>query len=136
MQKITVKTQVAVPLEKAWDCFTQPEHITQWYFASDDWHAPSASNTLEMAKGFNIRMEAKDGSFGFDFTGIYSRIIPYKHLDYTMEDGRKVNISFTEENGITTVTEVFDPETENPVDMQETGWQSILNNFKKYTESH
>jgi len=134
--KITVKTTVQAPIEKAWEFWTKPEHITKWTNASDDWHTPRAENDLTVGGKFLTRMEAKDGSFGFDFEGIYDEITLHKYISYTMADGRTVSILFGGTATETTITETFDPENQNPVDMQQSGWQSILDNFKKYTESH
>ncbi len=108
----------------------------KWNSASDDWHTPRAESDLHEGGTFSSRMEAKDGSTGFDFGGTYTKVVPNKQLAYVMSDGRKVSIDFVEQDGKTHITETFDAETENPIDMQRDGWQSILNNFKKYTESH
>lgn len=135
MEKITISATVDAPIEKVWDCWTKPEHITQWNNASPDWHTPSASNDLKVGGSFTIRMEAKDGSMGFDFGGTYDEVIPQQHIRYTLGDGRVVNIAFTVVDQGVLIVEQFDPENENPVDMQQMGWQSILNNFKTYTET-
>lgn len=132
---ITVQVSVLASIEKVWNCWNLPEHITQWYFASDDWHAPSASNDLQVGSFFNIRMEAKDASFGFDLKGIYDVIEPFKRIEFHLEDNRKVIVTFKEENGYTQVVESFDPESQNPHEMQQMGWQMILNNFKKHVET-
>lgn len=131
-----METTVNAPIEKVWECWTTPEHIMQWNNASDDWHTPSATNDLREGGTFTCRMEAKDGSAGFDFGGKYTKVLEHKHIDYTMDDGRKVSITFDEHDGHTHITESFDPESENSVEVQQQGWQSILDNFKKYTESH
>lgn len=133
---ITVESTVNAPLEKVWSYWTTPQHIQQWNNASDDWHTPKAENDLRAGGKFLTRMEAKDGSFGFDFGGVYDAVDQHQHIAYTMEDGRKVAIRFTEKDGATHVSETFDPEGQNPVDMQREGWQSILDNFKKYTEAN
>lgn len=133
---ITVETTVNAPIQKVWDCWTQPEHIMQWNNASDDWHTPRATVDLREGGKFTSRMEAKDGSAGFDFTGIFTAVVPLKRIEYKMEDDRRVSVFFDDQNGKTLVTETFDPENENPVEMQRQGWQAILENFKKYTESH
>ncbi|HEX6334404.1 MAG TPA: SRPBCC family protein [Flavisolibacter sp.] len=134
-EKITIRTTVHAPIEKVWETWTSPNHITAWNFASDDWHAPFAENDLRTGGSFRCRMEARDGSMGFDFGGTYDLVDPMKRIDYTMEDGRKVNVTFTEtENGVD-VAETFDPEQTNPRDMQRDGWQSILDNYRKYTET-
>ncbi len=133
--KITVTTRVESTVTKVWDCWTLPEHITKWTFASDDWEAPYAENDFKVGGKFLTRMSAKDGSAGFDFCGVYSEVVEHEKISYVMEDGRKVNIVFTDEGGATLVTESFDPETENSLEMQREGWQAILENFKKYVES-
>lgn len=130
--QITVKKQVNVPVEKAWELWTQPEHIKQWNNASPDWHTPRADNNLEKGGKFNFRMEARDGSFGFDFSGVYDLIEKYRLIEYTIDDGRKVKISFKTENDITEITETFEAENENSIELQRTGWQAILDNFKNY----
>ncbi len=132
---ITVKTTVNATIEKVWDCFTQASHIVNWYFASPDWHAPLAENDLKVGGKFKTNMTAKDGSFAFDFEGIYSNVEKHRYIAYGLGDGRKVEIRFEENNHQTEVTESFDPETLNPEEMQKAGWQAILDNFKKYTES-
>jgi len=131
---ITVEATVAQPREKVWELWTLPEHITKWNNASDDWHTPVAENDLRTGGKFLSRMEAKDGSFGFDFGGIYDEVVDNEVIAYTMSDGRKVRVEFTSEGNQTKVTETFDPEGTNPVEMQRGGWQAILNNFKKYAE--
>lgn len=131
---ITVEATINAPLGKVWNYWTEPEHIMQWNAASDDWHTPSATNDLREGGSFTARMEAKDKSFGFDFGGTYTKVLEQKQIDYVMSDGRKVSISFEEHDGHTHVSETFDPESENPPEMQRQGWQSIMDNFKKYTE--
>ncbi len=133
---ITVETTVNAPLDTVWNFWTTPEHIMQWNSASDDWHTPSATNDLREGGSFTARMEAKDGSMGFDFGGTYTKVLGQKQIDYTIGDGRKVSVMFEEKDGGTHITESFDAESENPVEMQRGGWQSILENFKKYTEAH
>jgi uncharacterized protein YndB with AHSA1/START domain len=131
---ITVTSKVDAPVEKVWESWTKPEHITQWNYASDDWHSPSATNDLREGGNFSYRMEAKDGSFGFDFGGTYDNIQPGKYIEYTIGDGRKVKVDFRSEGNATQVTESFEAENINPIELQQGGWQAILNNFKKYTE--
>ena len=131
---ITVNSTIIAPLEKVWECWTKPEHITQWNNASDDWCTPRAENDLRVGGNFVYRMEAKDGSFGFDFTGMYNSIMPYEYLEYTLGDGRKVTVKFEEDGNKTKVTEKFETETTNTIELQKGGWQAILDNFKKYTE--
>ena len=133
---ITVTAIINAPIEKVWNYWTSPEHITQWCNASDDWHAPRAENDLQVTGKFTTRMEAKDGSFGFDFNGIYDEIKTNELISYTIEGGRKVSITFSENGNETIVTETFEAENENPIDMQRAGWQAISDNFKKYVEAH
>jgi len=133
---ITVSTTVNAPVKKVWEYWTKPEHITQWNSASEDWHTPSATNDLKVGGSFSCRMEAKDGSMGFDFGGIYDAIRENEYIEYTLGDGRKVKVTFTAVENGTKLSESFDAETTNSRDMQKAGWQSILDNFKKYTESN
>lgn len=135
MEKITVKTTVNLPVQKVWDYWTRPEHIMKWNNASDDWHTPRAENDLRTGGKFSSRMEARDGSMGFDFEGVYDEVEPHSLIAYTMADGRSVHIRFSEDKGLTQVEEVFDPEATNPVEMQRMGWQAILDNFKRYAET-
>lgn len=132
--KITVAVTVNAPAEKAWECYNSPEHITQWNHASDDWHSPSAENDLRVGGTFNYRMEAKDGSEGFNFTGTYTEIEPNRLVGYKLDDGREVRTTFEQAGDTTIVTTMFDPENENPREMQAGGWQAILDNFKAYVE--
>ena len=132
---ITLETTVKAPIANIWSYWTEPKHITQWYFASDDWHAPYAENDLHVKGKFKTKMAAKDGSTGFDFTGEYTRIEKHKAIEYTIPDGRKVKISFSDLGNQTKVVESFDPENENAYDLQKGGWQAILDNFRKYAES-
>jgi len=133
--KITVETTVHTPIEKAWSYWTEPEHITKWNNASDDWHTPVAENDLRTGGKFLSRMEAKDGSFGFDFTGIYDEVRLNEFISYSLEDGRSVEITFIKQGNGTKIVEAFDPETENPIELQRGGWQAIMDNFKKYVEN-
>lgn len=133
--KVTISATVNAPVDKVWKNWTTPADIMQWNNASPDWHIPRAENDLRIGGSFLSRMEAKDGSFGFDFTGIYDDVVTNKRIAYTMPDGRKVNIDFTDNGDSTGIQSVFDAETENPVEMQRDGWQAILNNFKQYTEN-
>lgn len=134
-QKITVEAYIQKDIKTVWDLYNTPEHVRNWNHASDDWHSPFAENNLEVDGRFKYRMEAKDGSFGFDFEGTYTRVEkPYK-FSYIMDDQRAVDVSFqTKDNG-TQVIVVFDAETENTLELQKEGWQEILNNFKQYAES-
>lgn len=132
---ITIESTINVPVEKVWQSWTSPEHITKWNNASDDWHTPFAENDLRVGGKFLARMEAKDGSFGFDFWGIYDEIKNNELIASTLGDGRKLRVAFTPAGNSTRVVESFEAETENPIEMQKTGWQNILDSFKKYTES-
>ncbi len=134
--KITVTATINANPEKVWEFWTQPEHITQWNNASDDWHTPFAENDLTVGGKFKSRMEAKDGSMGFDFGGVYDEVVPHQLISYSLEDGRTVRITFANKGMSTEITEIFDAENQNPAEMQQAGWQAILNNFKKYAESH
>ena len=134
--KITVDAIISANTKKVWEYYTIPEHITNWNFASDDWHCPKAENDLRVGGKLKSRMEAKDGSFGFDFEAIYDEIIDHKKIAFTMTNGRQAVTSFENQNGNTNVSTTFDAENENSVEMQKTGWQAILDNFKKYVESN
>lgn len=133
--KITVTAMVNTPIETAWNTWTSPNDIVQWNTASDDWHTTKAQNDLRVGGKFSYRMEAKDGSMGFDFEGIYENVIPHEHITYSLGDGRKVSINFSGENSKTKVVETFDAENTNSIELQRHGWQSILDNFKKVAES-
>jgi len=134
MSKITISAFVNASAQTAWNCYTQPEHIVNWNFATDDWQCPSASNDLRPGGIYAARMEAKDGSCGFDFEATYTAVEPNKSLTYVIADGREVTTTFEEQNGMTSVTTVFEAEKVNPAQMQQAGWQAILDNFKKYCE--
>jgi len=133
---ITVTSQVQATPQKVWEMWTTPQHITKWTYASDDWHSPRAENDLREGGQFNTRMEAKDGSMGFDFGGTYDKVIPNELIVYTMGDGRKATVKFSENDNGTYIEETFEAESQNPEDMQRAGWQAILDNFKKYVESN
>ena len=133
---ITITTTVLAPAEKVWERWTVPEHIIKWNNASDDWHTTHAENDLRIGGKFLSRMEAKDGSFGFDFIGIYDLVKENKLLEYTLWDGRKVIIVFTGIGNTTNIVETFEAESENSIEMQRSGWQAILENFKKYAEAN
>ena len=130
----TVSAIVHTTKSLAWEKWTNPIHVVNWNFASDDWCCPRASNDLVVGGKFNWRMESKDGSMGFDFEGVYTAIVPYKQIDYVLADVRTIAVQFEEVAGGIQVTEIVDPEHENPVEMQQAGWQAILNNFKLYVE--
>lgn len=136
MEQVTIKASIKSSLNKVWGYWTSPEHIVKWNTASEDWHTTKADNDLRVGGKFMSRMEAKDGSFGFDFEGTYDEVVPHKRIAYTLDDNRKVVVTFTEKEGKTEVVETFETETENPVAMQRSGWQAILDNFKVYTEKH
>jgi uncharacterized protein YndB with AHSA1/START domain len=133
--QITVETTVDVPVEKAWKYWNEPDHITKWCSATPEWHTPWSKNDLRAGGSFSSRMEAKDGSMGFDFAGIYDEVKTNELIAYTMGDGRKVRITFSGNGNSTHISETFDTEAQNPVEMQRGGWQAILDNFKKYTET-
>ena len=133
---ITVEATVNAPVEKAWEYFTKPEHIIKWSHASDDWHTTKAENDLRVGGEFSSRMEAKDGSYGFDFGGVYDVVDINKKIEYTLGDGRKVSIDFSSENDATKVSETFEAETTNSIEMQKGGWQAIMDNYKRYTENN
>lgn len=133
---ITVENTINAPVEKVWNYWTKPEHITQWCNASDEWHTPRAENDLKVGGKFNSRMEARDGSMGFDFWGIYDAVKNNEYIEYTMGDGRKCKITFTANGNSTKVVESFEAEEENSIEMQKGGWQAILDSFKKYAETN
>lgn len=133
---ITIESTVNAPVEKVWNYWNEPDHITKWNSASDDWHTPWAKNDLRTGGRITSRMEAKDGSFGFDFEGVYDTVKPNEYIEYTLGDGRKVKISFKASGNTTHIIESFEAETENSEEMQRMGWQAILDNFKKYTEAN
>lgn len=135
-QAITIQTIVNAPVEKVWTYWNEPAHIMNWAFASDDWHAPKAENDLRVDGKFSTTMAAKDGSFSFDFGGVYTRVDTHKTIEYTIGDGRKVQVNFVAEGNQTKVIETFEIENENPEEIQRAGWQAILDNFKTYTEAN
>ena len=135
MDSITVQAGIAAKKNKVWDYYTNPKHIVNWNFASEDWCCPSAENDLRVGGTYKARMEAKDGSFGFDLIGVYKTLNPKESFSYEF-GGRQVTVNFIENGDTTQVNVTFDPEAENSLDMQRNGWQAILDNFKKYTESH
>lgn len=135
MNRITVKVSVKADIDKVWNCWTDPEHITNWNFATDEWCCPKVENNLRPNEKFSWRMEAKDGSMGFDFEGTYNKIAEKEWISYKMSDGRKVDIEFTQNGNEIQVSETFDAEGTNSDELQRAGWQAILGNFKKYVES-
>ena len=129
--QITVQTTINARVEKVWKLWTSPEHITKWNNASEDWHTPYAENDLQAGGKFLSRMEAKDGSMGFDLIGTYDFITTNESMEYTLGDDRKVSINFTSAGAQTSIIETFEAETTHPIEFQKGGWQSILDNFKK-----
>lgn len=132
---INISATVNAPVEKVWECWTEPEHIKKWNNASEDWHTPVAENDLRVGGKFLSRMEAKDGSFGFDFGGVYDEVKLNEVIAYTLGDERKVRITFTDLGDKTEINEAFEAEDTNSIEMQKSGWQAILDNFKRYTET-
>lgn len=135
-QVIIIESTVNAPAKKVWEYWTKPEHIVKWNHASGDWHSPWSKNDLRVGGSFSARMEAKDGSMGFDFGGVYDAVREHQYIEYTLGDGRKVKINFIPQNNSTQVVEGFETENTNSPEMQRGGWQAILDNFKKYTENN
>ena len=133
-ETISVETTVHAPVEKVWEYWTEPQHITKWSFASDDWHAPNAENDLRVGGKFLTRLEAKDGSFGFDFNGVYDEVKINELISFTLGDGRKVTVTFIAQENNTKVIEAFEAEGTHSIEQQKAGWQAFLDNFKKYSE--
>ncbi len=134
--EITVEITVNATVENVWSFFNLPQHIINWNFADPSWQCPKAENDLRVGGKFLSRMEAKDGSFGFEFWGVYNQVKLNELIAYTLGDGRNVKISFTSDGVTTKVVETFEAESENPIELQQGGWQAILNNFKNYTETN
>jgi len=132
--KITIQASIDAPIDTVWKCWTTPEHIIKWNYASDDWHTPWAVNDLRVGGTFTSRMEAKDRSDGFDFGGVYDNVVANEFIEYTLGDGRKVQVVFKSLGNKTEIVETFEAEGTNPIDVQRDGWRSILSNFKNYTE--
>lgn len=130
-EQITVETQVAAPIEEVWRAYTTPADIKQWNAASDDWHTPAATVDLRVGGAFSSRMEAKDGSMGFDFAGTYTKIEPHKLIEYEF-GGRSARVEFTPDRNGVRVKVAFDPESEYPIEQQRAGWQSILDSFARH----
>lgn len=135
-KRITVRAVIEAPVDKVWTFWSEPEHITKWNRATDDWHAPHAENDLRAGGRFVTRMEAKDGSMGFDFAGTYDVVKRHEEIAYTLDDGRKVDITFKARGNETEVIETFDAESTHPAEFQQAGWQAILDSFKTYAESN
>lgn len=133
-QVITVQVSIEAPIDKVWQYFTDPAHIVNWNSASEDWHTPRAESDFKVGGSFVYRMEAKDGSMGFDLPGTFTKIELHKHISYSLADGRKVSIDFTPTSSGTNLVESFEAENQNSIELQQYGWQSILESFKKYTE--
>jgi uncharacterized protein YndB with AHSA1/START domain len=133
---ITVEAQISAPVEKTWNIWTDPSHIVGWNSPSPEWHTPKAEHDLKPGGTFTYRMEARDGSMGFDFGGVFDVVTPNKYLEYTIGDGRKVWIDFKSENGKTHLVQKFEAESVNSIEQQRQGWQGILNSFKEYAETH
>jgi uncharacterized protein YndB with AHSA1/START domain len=132
---IKVRATINAPVEKVWEYWTSPEHIVKWNSASPDWCTPQAQNDLRIGGRFKYRMEARDGNMGFDFEGIYTDVKPFEYIAYTIEDGRKVAIHFNQTENGTSIEEYFEAESTHTVEMQQMGWQAILDHFKSYAES-
>ncbi|MBK9272961.1 MAG: SRPBCC family protein [Flavobacteriales bacterium] len=135
MTRITVTALVAKPVAHVWTIWADPAHIMQWNAANDEWHCPKASNDLRKGGSFSSTMAARDGSFSFDFEGVYDDVQLHRRIAYTISDGRTCEILFEEKADGTLVTESFDAESQNPVEMQRAGWQAILDRFKAYAEA-
>jgi uncharacterized protein YndB with AHSA1/START domain len=133
---ITIQNTIEAPVEKVWNYWSGTEHITKWNNASPDWHTPWAKNDLRVGGSFVSRMEAKDGSMGFDFGGTYDEVKKHEYIEYTMGDGRNVKVRFSGQGNTTKMVINFEAEETNSVEMQRGGWQAILDNFKKYTEEN
>lgn len=133
---ITIEATIDAPVEQVWEFWNSPAHIKKWAFASPEWHAPKAENDLREGGAFSTTMAARDGSMSFDFGGTYTTVNENELIEYTLGDGRKVKIIFEADGDRTKITETFDPENQNPLEMQKGGWQAILDNFKKHTEEN
>ena len=133
--KITVEKIVKARLNQVWDAWNNPADIKQWNSAQDDWHTTQSAVDLREGGKFSARMESRDGSEGFDFEGTYTRVVPQQTIEYRMSDGREVKVEFSERAGGVLVKETFDPENENPHEMQRQGWQAILDNFGRHVEA-
>jgi len=132
---VTISVLVQAPLEQVWKSWSEPEHIVVWAHASNDWECPRAENDLQVGGRFSSTFAAKDKSASFDFSGTYTAVTPHSYIAYTMDDGRVVETAFEETAGGVLITQTFEIESENPEEMQRSGWQAILNNFKRHTES-
>jgi uncharacterized protein YndB with AHSA1/START domain len=135
MMQITVKTKINASIDQVWESWTNPKHVMHWNFASEDWCCPAATNDLTVGSEFHYTMAAKDNSVSFDFWGTYQEILIHQTIEIILGDGRKMTVTFESTNDGVIVTEIFEPESENPVELQQAGWQLILDNFKKYVEA-
>lgn len=135
-EKITIETSVNAPIAKVWNAYTTPENIIQWNTPSDDWHTTKATTDLREGGAFSSRMEAKDGSFGFDFAGTYTKIVPHELIEYSLTDRREATVEFLSAGNGVKVRVTFDTENDNPVEVQRGGWQAILDNFARHVERH
>jgi uncharacterized protein YndB with AHSA1/START domain len=133
--KLNVETHARADLKTVWSAYNTPDDITRWNSPSDDWHSPRSSVDLREGGKFNTRMEAKDGSFGFDFEGTYTRVVPQELIEYRMSDGREAAVRFSQEPDGVRIHVTFDAENENPPEFQQQGWQAILDNFGRYVEA-
>ena len=135
MENIKLEITILAPIDLVWECFTERDHIEEWYYASNQWHCPNAENNFEEGGTFNYRMEAKDGSFGFNFSGVFDDIFPQDQIKFHMDDGRKVEVNFQEIDANTVkMIQEFEPEKANMRDTQRDGWYAVMNNFHKYVE--
>ncbi len=134
-ETITIETTVHAPIETVWHHFTSPDSIVEWNAASPDWHTTDAENEVRVGGRFSFRMEAKDGSEGFDFSGVYTTVAIDEQLAYTLDDDRTVTVTFEPEDDVVHITQTFEAETENPLEMQRAGWQAILDSFTTYVEA-
>ena len=134
MQLITVQSNIHAPVQKVWEFFTNPQHVINWNFAMPEWHCPSATNQLKVGGEFHYTMSARDNSMSFDFWGTYQKVEKEKNIEILLGDGRSMLVTFEMTDATTIITEKFEPEKENPVEMQQAGWQMILDNFKRYVE--
>lgn len=133
--QITIEVNVAAPIENVWKAWTTPADIQQWNAASDDWHCPSAEIDLSPDGKFSYRMEAKDGSMGFDFVGTFTKVVPNELIEFSLEDERLVSVEFTQSDDSAIVRESFDAESTNSGEQQRQGWQAILDEFARHVEA-
>lgn len=134
MKTVTVEITLQLPINKVWEIWTTPAHITKWNFASQEWHCPSAEIELVVGGKFSYKMAAKDGSVAFDYSGTFDEVSTPHFISFTLDDERQVKVEISEIDGMALLKETFEPEDENSIEIQKTGWQMILNNFKEYAE--